>query len=208
MQKILKILDSLKDQTTYSPLSHGSVPSLDSFNKLTGDKVKKIICSMATKSCKLDSLPTKFIKDGLHDILPVITNVVNASLKKGSFANAWKTATIRPLLKKPDLDLVPKNYRPVSNLSFISKVVEKAMLQQFSVHCEANLLMPDYQSAQRTNYSCETGITRLVNYILWAMGNQNVAALSTIDLSAAFDTVDHNTLLEVLKVKFGISINP
>ena len=205
MEKILKIRDSLKDQPTYSPLSHGSVPSLDSFKELTDDEVKKIICSMATKSCEIDSLPTKFIKDGLHDILPVITKIVNVSLKNGSFANAWKTATVRPLLKKPDLDLVPKNYRPVSNLSFISKVVEKAMLQQFNAHCEANLLMPDYQSAYRTNYSCETAITRLVNDILWAMENQNVAALSAIDLSAAFDTVDHNILLEVLKVKFGIS---
>ena len=69
MEKILKIRDSLQDQPTYSPLSHGSVPLLDSFKDLTDDEVKKIICSMATKSCELDSLPTKFIKDGLHDIL-------------------------------------------------------------------------------------------------------------------------------------------
>ena len=93
----------------------------------------------------------------------------------------------------------------MSNLSFISKVVEKAMLQQFNAYCEANLSMPDYQSAYRTNYSCETAITRLVNDILWAIENQNVAALSAIDLSAAFDTVDHYILLKVLKVKFGIS---
>ena len=79
------------------------------------------------------------------------------------------------------------------------------MLHQFNVHCEANSLMPDYQSAYRINFSCETAVTRLVNDILWAMENQNVAALSAIDLSAAFNTVDHNILLEVLKVKFGIS---
>ena len=121
--KILKICDRLKDQPTYSPLSHGSVPSLDSFKELTDNKVKKIICPMATKSCETDSLPTKFIKDGLHDILLVITKIANVSLKNGSFAIVWKPA--RPLLKKPDLDLVPRNYRPMSNLCFISKVVEK-----------------------------------------------------------------------------------
>ena len=82
------------------------------------------------------------------------------------------------------------------------------MLQQFNAHCEANLLMPDYQSAYRTSYNCETAITRLVNDIPWAMENQNVAALSAIDLSAAFDTVDHNTLLEVLKVKLAFLALP
>ena len=76
---------------------------------------------------------------------------------------------------------------------------------QFNAHCEANLLMPDDQSAYSTNYSCETATTRLVNDTLWVMENQNVAALSAIDLSVAFDTVDHNILLGVLKVKFGIS---
>ena len=65
--------------------------------------------------------------------------------------------------------------------------------------------MPDDQSAYTTNYSCETATTRLVNDTLWVMENQNVAALSAIDLSVAFDTVDHDILLGVLKVKFGIS---
>ena len=60
---------------------------------------------------------------------------------------------------------------PVSNLNFISKVVEKALLQQFNAYCEANLLMPDYQSAYMTNYSCETAVSRLVNDIFWAMEN-------------------------------------
>ena len=58
---------------------------------------------MATKSCEMESLPMKFIKDGFPDILPEIKKIVNVSLKKGSFANAWKTATIELMLKKPDL---------------------------------------------------------------------------------------------------------
>ena len=85
----------------------------------------------------------------------------------------------------------------MSNQSFISKVVEKDMLQQLNAHCESNLLKPDYQSAYRTNYSCETAVTRSVNDILWVMENQNVADVSAIDLSAAFDTVDPNILLDV-----------
>ena len=65
--------------------------------------------------------------------------------------------------------------------------------------------MPDYQSAYRTNYSCETALTKLFNDLLWSMENQEVSALAAIDLSAAFDTVYHDILLDVLAVKFGIS---
>ena len=71
MEKILKISEWLNDQPIHSPLSHDSVASLDYVKELTYDEVKKIICSMTTKSCEIDCLPTKFIKDCLHDILPV-----------------------------------------------------------------------------------------------------------------------------------------
>ena len=81
------------------------------------------------------------------------------------------------------------NYRPVSNLSFLSKVLEKAVLKQF----------PEYQSAYRQGFSCKTALVKLTNDILWAMEHQKVTAMMAIDLSAAFDTVDHDILLEVLQ---------
>ena len=78
------------------------------------------------------------------------------------------------------------------------------MLLQVIHHCETYNLQPDYQSAYRADYSCETAILHLSNDILWAQERQSIMALVAIDLSAAFDTVDHDILLEILKNKFGI----
>ena len=114
-------------------------------------------------------------------------------------------AIVQLLLKKVGLQLIMSNFRPVSNLSFISKIIEKCMLLQLSHHCDNYSLQPDYQSAYREHYSCETAILKLSNDILWAMEKQHVTwPRVALDLSAAFDTVDHPTLLSVLKHKFSI----
>ena len=73
--------------------------------------------------------------------------MVNLSLLSGHVPEYWRTAVVSPLLKKPGLDLVYKNFRLVSNLSFIFKIVEKAALQQLLVHCEKNAPLPKFQSA-------------------------------------------------------------
>ena len=102
-------------------------------------------------------------------------------------------------------ELTVSNYRQVSNLGFLSKVLEKAALKQFMLHSNENSLMPDYQSAYRQHYSCETALVRMMNDLLRSMENQRVTALVAVDLSAAFDTVDHDILVSVLHHKFGIS---
>ena len=78
------------------------------------------------------------------------------------------------------------------------------MLLQLSDHCDTYDLQPDYQSAYREHYSCETAVLQVTNDILWAMEKQKITSLVTLDLSAAFDTVDHPTLLSILNNKFGI----
>ena len=93
---------------------------------------------------------------------------------------------------------------PVSNLPFLSKVLERCVVNQFTAHCNANHLFPGYQLAYRRNYSCEMTLIKITNDCLWAMENQIVTALVAIDLSTTFDTVDHEILLEVLNKKFGL----
>ena len=83
--------------------------------------------------------------------------------------------------------------------------MEKCALQQFTNHCNTNKLLPDYQSAYRKNYSTETSLIKLVNDILWAMERQEVRALTTLDLSVAFDTVYHEIIIEMLEHQFGIT---
>ena len=123
------------------------------------------------------------------------------------FTNKWKIAINCPLLKKARIRLNPKNYRPVSNLSFLSKGLEQCILLQFN-HYNEYSLMPDYQSAYQANYSCETSLLRVTNDMLWAMEHKQVTAIIMMDLSTAFNTVNNNILLEVLNKKFGIEGTP
>ena len=142
------------------------------------------------------------LKQALNGLLPTLTKIVNLSLSTATFAKSWKFASIKPLLKKIGLELIKSNYRPVSNLRFLSKLVEKCALKRFNCHCETNNLMPDYQSAYRNKYSCKTALLKIVNDLLWNMENRMVTPLVAIDPSAAFDTVDHSILLDVLSTNF------
>ena len=108
----------------------------------------------------------------MDTVIVPITSIVNVSLENGIFASKWKTAIVHPILKKVGLDLILSNFRQVSNLSFISNVAEKVVLTQFNKHCSIHRLIPDYQSAYRANYSCETALAKIVNDILWAMEHQ------------------------------------
>lgn len=99
-------------------------PIFRKFRPMTESEICKIIMSMKSKSCELDPIPTTLMKRLLPKCICIITNIVNISLETGQFYSGWKVAVVQPLLKKPGLDLVHKNYRPVSNLSFLSKVIE------------------------------------------------------------------------------------
>ena len=203
MGKIENIRENLAENQLYRPTGK-MTPSLAEFRSFNLTEVRKIITDMKTKTCELDVLPTKLLKDCLEDILPTITDLVNISLSDGVFASKWKTSVIRPLLKKPNLDLILSSYRPVSNLPFLSKLLEKCAMDRVNEHCKKHDLVPDYQSAYRNGYSCETAIVKLVNDLLWAMESQNITAIMALDLSAAFDTVDHRILLNVLEKNFGL----
>ena len=181
------------------------VPQLKQFDPVTDSTVEEIINSMHSKSCELDAIPTPLLKRLMRKCLPFITKIVNISLTHGIFSDNWKVAIVRPLLKKAGLVLINKNYRPVSNLSFLSKLVEKCVLLQFNAHCDRYGLIPDFQSAYRKGYSTETGLIKLCNDLLWSMERQEVTMIVLLDLSAAFDTVDHDILLTIFKNRFGIA---
>ena len=204
MDKIITIRDNLANIPMFTPNPVDSA-NFDHFTALSESDVGKLVMSMATKSCELDTLPTFLLKKIMPHALPLITSIINESLISGRFVDKWKTAIIRPSLKKPGLDLVPSNYRPVSNLGFLSKLLEKAALSQFIVHTNNNALIPDYQSAYRQFYSCETALLKVFDDLLWSMEHQRITALVAVDLSAAFDTVDHTILLSVLQNRYGIS---
>ena len=99
-------------------------PTLETFSLVTGQQVKNIILKAPKKSCMLDPVPTYLVHECLDDLIPAITAIINESLVSGIVPPPFKQAIVLPLLKKPNLDRnVLKNYRPVSNLHFLSKIL-------------------------------------------------------------------------------------
>ena len=196
----------MDDHPKYEP-SNDNITPLLSLTPMTEDEVFSTINALKTKTCETDPIPTNLFKKIVPLIIDIVTKLINKSLTEGAFSKHWKTAIICPLLKKPGTELIASNYRLVSNLPFLSKVVEKIVLTRFNKHCDKYQLMPGYQLAYRKNFSCETAIIKITNDILWSMELKKITSLTCIDLSAAFDTVDHGILLNVLQNKFGISGN-
>ena len=128
----------------------------------------------------------------IHAIVPILLHIVNLCLTTGDFPISCKSSIVIPLIKKPGLDReMLKNYRPVSNLSFLSKVIEKVISIRILGHILDNNIVDSFQSAYRAGHSCETALLRVYNDIVTTVRKGNGSFLVLLDLSAAFDTIDH-----------------
>ena len=127
-------------------------------------------------------------------------------MKLGVFPVALKQAYVIPLLKKPNLDPdIANSYRPISNLSYLSKLIERVAASRFKSHISTHNLLPVQQSAYRSFHSTETAILSVHNDLVRATDNGQVSSLVLLDLSAAFDTVDHEILISVLSKRFSLT---
>jgi len=143
------------------------------------------------KHCDLDPVPTWLVKKAAVVLAPVLCQMCNASLSSGTLPESQKHAIVRPLLKKPKLDPDDLNsYRPISNLTFTSKLVERVVAARFMKHVDDHTLLPARQSAYRRFHSTETAIPAVHNDLIHAADADHVTALVLLDLSSAFDTVD------------------
>lgn len=179
--------------------------SFSNFKELTDADVEKIIRDLPNKHCSLDPVPSNLFKQCMICLLPYVKHVLNSSLLNGVFPNCYKQALIKPKLKGQSLDKdILSNYRPLSNLSFMSKALERCVMNQLVSYLESNDMFSTFQSAYRKFHSCETAITKISNDIHCFLDNKQFSLLLFLDLSAAFDTVDHETLFSTLENKFGI----
>ena len=133
-----------------------------------------------------------------------MTSVINDSLESGIMPKCFKHALISPLIKKPTLNPNElKNYRPVSNLPFVSKLIEKAVAAQINEHLIKNNLLEKHQSAYRKCHNTETALIKIYNDLLLSADDKKVSIIALLDLSAAFDTIDHDILIDRLNSSFG-----
>ena len=112
-----------------------------------------------------DPCNTKFILNFSKLLVPVWTKIINKSIEEGTVLKCWKEEIVLPVQKNHNLGTDLTNYRPISNLTFFSKLLEKVILNQLWNHLKTNNLMPNYQSAYRANHSTETAILNLCDNI-------------------------------------------
>ena len=205
IQKIRDKLDNIQLPQPSIDVPEFCYSSFTEFEPVTQETVRKVICESATKSCNLDPIPTWLLKDSLDVLLPFITDIINSSLSSGTVPAAFKTSHIMPLLKKSNLDHNNlQNYRPIANLMFVFKVLERVVAAQLKTYLQSCDLFSTAQSAYRCHHSTETALLRVQNDLLMAIDKGQEAILVLLDYSAAFDTIDHKILFERLKNKYGV----
>ena len=207
-EKIDKIRDAFNDSDDgaleYDVKYTGQ--RFENFSAISVDRMNQIIRSSKPKSCDLDPIPTSLLKACSVELAPVICRIVNLSLETASFPETYKYAIVKPLLKKPTLDTELKNYRPVSNLPFVGKLIEEVVSQQINAHLVNNRLLEPLQSTYKARHSSETALIAVFSDILCELDKPDTAVLlSLLDMSAAFDTVNHSILLKRLEHTFGVT---
>ena len=181
-------------------------PEFNAFEPTHEQELKKIILSSNSKSCVLDPIPTSLIKQCIDAIVPILVQIINRSFSSKRFPDSLKLAIVIPLLKKILLDIEnKKNFRPVSNLPFLGKLIEKTAVGRFKGHITKHELDEILQSAYKELHSVETALVKVYDDMLCALDSGKCVMLALLDFSAAFDTIDHEILFKRLYDSFGIA---
>ena len=182
-----------------------SIQPFENFTDLSETDLLDVMSSLGNKCCDLDILPADKFKECSKSMLPFVLHLINLSFNTGTFPSAFKKALLNPDIKNATLDKnTYSNYRPVSNLSFFSKLLEKCASRQLIKHLESNDLFGNFQSAYRKFHSCETAMAKISNDILTNLDCNDSTFIILLDMSAAFDTVDHAVLIDCLQKQFKV----
>ena len=208
--KIDTIMSNVRDNTNtnaqdefieHTPLIN---LTLTDFQPVTTDYVEKLLANAVYKVCQLDPIPTNIVKVDPGSISPLLRDIINTSLTSATFISDLKQALIKPLLKKLDLPLIFSNYRPVSDLSFVSKLIECVVCDQLTEYTAKTGNIEPLQSTYQNNYSTEMADLKIKTDILQLFDWKEFTCPILLDLSTAFNTVDHKLLLHRLDHRFGI----
>ena len=215
VEKVEKIHDSFSHTSHPLPLkttdahsndenNHLNFDPLHTFKLATLDELKDIASDMIIKTSFDDPLPASVLKPSLDTVLPYMLELVNTSLSTGNISGL-KESTITPLLKKIGLDLNKHtHYRPLFNLQFLSKLIEKVVLNRLTDHMSVNNLHCPKQFGYKKHHSSETLLLEIVDDTLIGFDKNSATVMILLDMSAAFDTVDLHKLLKILEHKIGL----
>ena len=213
VDKIVKLRNSVSDTLCvlsasvpcYMSFPPHCGPALDTLPPVTAEEVSRVLKSSPAKTSTMDIIPTSLVIRCTTVFSEIIAHLANLSFSEGRFPTVFKQATVTPLIKGDSLDKsVPSNYRPISNLNFISKILERLFLSRFQSHILNSPNFNKYQSAYRPGCSTETAVQLLLDRIYSAGDAGRPTLLISLDMSAAFDTIDHSVLLRRLSCSFGI----
>ena len=203
-------IDSVKQLTTSLTLLNNPVQfiepalpengSIFDFSPITLDELVKLLSVSSTNAEGVDGIPARYLTLSMHALAPVILEIINRSLTTSTFPDLWKKALIIPLPKvnKPSC---PKDYRPISILCSLSKILETVVYRQLITFLNISHSLDDKQSGFKRGYSTQTVLLRLVDDVRAAMDNRLVTVLVLFDFSKAFDLVDHDLLFLKLRQK-------
>jgi hypothetical protein len=204
IQKIRQSIPAVSSDASYYSQPFEGQP-LEILRSTTIEEIEKLIKKCGIKTSVEDPIPAKMIKSCLDILLPVYTSLVNKSLAEGSIEKV-KSSVIDPTIKKSGLDIdVNNNYRPVNNLRFFSKLVERVAKIRKDEHMTHNSLHTPEEFGYKQNHNTETMMLGLTDEVLRGFDENQATIVIFLDLSAAFDTIDPEKLLQIMRDELGIT---
>ena len=189
--------DSQKFKKFYA--DKGITECIFKLSPVTIDFVFSELCKLhPNKSTGLDNIPAKFLRDGASVLKDPITSIINLSILTNSVPDDLKCARVTPLFKKGCRSVVG-NYRPISILSVISKILEKSVYSQLNQYLTDHHLLYTHQSGFRGTYSTDTCLIHLTDHVRAQVSRGNYTGMVMLDLQKAFDTVNHDILCNKLR---------
>ena len=166
------------------------------FQPASLEEVTSLIHNGKIKTSNIDPLPSAILKANTSILAPILRSIINLSYESSTVPASMKHAVITPLLKRSGLSADDySSYRPISNLPYASKLLERHVSAQLRLHLQSNDLKDPFQSAYRRAHSVETAIVCIQDDTLRSLDMHKHVVLVLLDISSAFDTIDHDILL-------------
>ena len=173
-------------------VKYGNAPL--KFKPVTEEEIKKVIKSIKTNACGVDKISAHFLKLSITHIAKPLTNIVNSSFMDKIFPSRWKMALVKPL-PKINIPMEPSDFRPISLLPAISKIMEKIAAKQMVDYLKRKNLLDTHQSAYKHNHSTLTALLNITDDIYDALENSEITLIILLDYSKAFDCANHKLIL-------------